>query len=53
MDKESLDLVKEAYSIAKNILENNRDKLIYFSNLLQNNTVIFNHDVENKFKDWN
>jgi cell division protease FtsH len=49
MDRESLDLVKEAYSTAKDILEKNRDKLIEFSELLQNNTVIYNRDLEDKF----
>lgn len=46
MDKESLDLVKEAYSIAKELLEKNRDKLIEFSQLLQNSTVIYSRDIE-------
>ena len=44
MDKETLDLVKSAYSIAKEILEKNRDKLIEFSELLQNSTVIYQID---------
>jgi cell division protease FtsH len=34
MDKETLDLVKSAYSSAKEILEENREKLIEFSELL-------------------
>lgn len=45
MDRETLQLVKEAYQIAKDILEKNRDKLIEFSNLLQNNTVVYANDV--------
>ena len=49
MDKETLDLVKEAYSIAKEILDKNRWKLIYFSELLQNNTVIYNRDITENF----
>ena len=49
MDKETLDLVKEAYSMAKEILEKNRWKLIYFSELLQNNTVIYNRDIRDNF----
>jgi cell division protease FtsH len=49
MDKETLDLVKEAYSMAKEILEKNRWKLIYFSELLQNNTVIYNRDIKDNF----
>ena len=49
MDKESLNLVKEAYSSAKDILEKNREKLIEFSEMLQNNTVIYNYDVKDKF----
>jgi cell division protease FtsH len=47
MDKESLDLVKEAYQEAKNILSSNMTKLIYFSKLLQNNTILYKKDVEN------
>ena len=49
MDKESLTLVKEAYSSAKDILEKNREKLIEFSEMLQNNTVIYNNDLKDKF----
>jgi cell division protease FtsH len=49
MDRESLDLVKDAYSKAKNILEKNKDKLIEFSDLLQNNTIIYNRDINNTF----
>lgn len=45
MDRETLQLVKEAYQTAKDILEKNRDKLIEFSNLLQNNTVVYANDV--------
>jgi len=48
IDKETLDLVKEAYLVAKDILEKNRWKLIYFSELLQNNTVIYNRDLNEK-----
>jgi len=47
MDRESLNLVNEAYFAAKNILESDRDKLIAFSELLQNNTVIYNKDLLN------
>jgi cell division protease FtsH len=46
MDRESLDLVKEAYAKAKEILEENKDKLIEFSELLQNSTVIYSRDLE-------
>jgi len=49
MDKETLDLVKSAYSSAKEILEENREKLIEFSELLQNSTVIYSRDLSNKF----
>lgn len=49
MDREALDLVKEAYSLAKDILEKNKDKLIEFSDLLQNNTVIYSRDLSGKF----
>jgi cell division protease FtsH len=47
MDKETLDLVKEAYINAKNILEENKDKLIEFNELLQNKTVIYKKDLDN------
>jgi len=49
MDKESLNLVKEAYFEAKDILEKNREKLIEFSYLLQNNTVVINNDLKGNF----
>ena len=49
MDRESLDLVKEAYMTAKEILEKNRWKLIFFSELLQNNTEIYYRDIPDKF----
>ena len=49
MDRETLDLVKEAYSKAKDILEKNKDKLIEFSELLQNNTIIYSRDINNRF----
>jgi hypothetical protein len=50
MDKESLDLVKEAYTVAKEILTINKGGLITFSELLQNKTVICNRDLEDKYK---
>jgi cell division protease FtsH len=49
MDKESLNLVKEAYSLAKDILEKNREQLVEFSEMLQNNTVIYNNELKDKF----
>jgi len=51
MDKESLNLVKEAYSSAKLILQTNRVKLIEFANMLQNNTIINKKDLQNGFID--
>jgi len=51
MDKESLNLVKEAYSAAKLILHANRDKLIEFSNSLLNNTIVYKKDLQNDFTD--
>lgn len=45
MDRETLQLVKDAYQTARDILEKNRDKLIEFSELLQNNTVVYAKDV--------
>ena len=49
MDKETLDLVKEAYNEAKHILQENREKLIEFSELLQNNTILYKKDIGNNF----
>jgi len=46
MDKESLNLVKNAYSDAKYILNQNYDKLIEFSELLMNNTIIMSKDID-------
>jgi cell division protease FtsH len=45
MDKESLNLVKEAYNEAKNILLNCTEQLVDFSDLLQNKTVIYKRDL--------
>lgn len=45
LDKESLELVKEAYILAKSILNKNYDKLILFSELLNNNTIILSKDL--------
>jgi cell division protease FtsH len=49
MDKESLNLVKEAYLTAKEILSENKEKLIAFSELLQNNTVVYNKNLNDEF----
>uniref|UniRef100_A0A6C0E7T7 AAA+ ATPase domain-containing protein n=1 Tax=viral metagenome TaxID=1070528 RepID=A0A6C0E7T7_9ZZZZ len=46
MDKESLELVKNAYYTAFDLLEKNYDKLIHFSDLLLNNTVIYRDNVD-------
>jgi cell division protease FtsH len=46
MDKESLDLVNNAYRDAKYILNQNYDKLIEFSELLMNNTIVMKKDVD-------
>jgi cell division protease FtsH len=46
MDKESLELVNSAYKDAKKILNQNYDKLIEFSELLINNTVVMNSDLK-------
>jgi len=47
MDKESLQLVNEAYKEAKQILSNYYDKLILFSDLLKNNTIVMSSDITN------
>jgi cell division protease FtsH len=41
MDKESLDLVIEAYNEAKCFLSENKDKLIQFARILETNTIIY------------
>ena len=46
MDKESLDLVNEAYKEAKKLLEENIDKLLKLSELLQNSTTLMRKDVD-------
>lgn len=45
MDKEALDLVKEAYLEAKTILNNYYDKLLEMSNLLQERKILYNKDI--------
>ena len=45
MDKESLELVKEAYQEAKKILSLNRVYLIKIAELLQTNTIIYAKDM--------
>ena len=46
MDKESLELVQNAYDTALYLLKKNYDKLIYFSDLLINNTVVYRDNVD-------
>lgn len=46
MDKESLELVQNAYYSAVDLLEKNYGKLIHFSELLLNNTVIYRKDID-------
>ncbi len=46
MDKESLELVNDAYKEAKHMLKQNYDKFIKFSELLVNNTVVMNSDLK-------
>jgi cell division protease FtsH len=45
MDKEALDLVKEAYLEAKTIINDYYDKLLEISNLLQNKKILYNKDL--------
>jgi len=49
MDKESLDLVNNAYEEAKKLLKQNYDKLVQLSELLVNNTIVMKKDVDNLF----
>jgi cell division protease FtsH len=46
MDKESLDLVKEAYTQALEILNSNKNNLLNLSELLRNNTVLYKKDIQ-------
>jgi cell division protease FtsH len=46
MDKESLELVQNAYNTALDLLKKNYGSLIYFSDLLMNNTVIYRKDLD-------
>ena len=46
MDKESLELVNNAYKDAKKLLKENYIKLVEFSELLVNNTVVMNKDID-------
>jgi cell division protease FtsH len=52
MDKESLDLVNEAYKEAKYLLNIYNDKLMLFAELLQNNTILMNNDLTNDFRNF-
>jgi cell division protease FtsH len=45
MDKETLHLVNDAYKEAKYILNNYYDKMVTFSELLKNNTIVVKQDV--------
>jgi len=45
MDKETLQLVNDAYKEAKYILNNYYDKLVAFSELLKNNTIVMKQDI--------
>jgi cell division protease FtsH len=49
MDKESLNLVREAYEEAKNILMENKNKMLEFSELLFNSTILYKKDLDDKF----
>lgn len=45
MDKESLELVKNAYSEAKDLLQKNWEKVLLISDLLKNNTILYEKDL--------
>ena len=49
MDKESLELVKEAYKDAKEILTTYKDKLVELTELLEKNTIIYKKDINIEF----
>jgi cell division protease FtsH len=46
MDKESLELVQTAYKKAIELLTKNYDKLLHFSDLLINKTLIYKEDID-------
>jgi cell division protease FtsH len=45
LDKESLELVNEAYQEALQFLTKNKDQMIQFSEILKNNTVLYQKDL--------
>lgn len=45
MDKETLDLVNDAYSDAKQILRNNWDRVLLITEMLKNNTILNANDL--------
>ena len=45
MDKESLDLVKEAYELAKEYLNLNWNNVLLLSEMLKNNTILYKNDI--------
>ena len=47
MDKESLELVKDAYNEAKRLLEENWMHVLLITEMLKNNTVLYNVDLMN------
>ena len=49
MDKESLELVKEAYKEAKEILFFYKDKLLEITELLEKNTIVYKKDIDITF----
>ena len=48
-DKEVLELVKEAYLEAKEILLENKDKLINFSQLLEQVIILYKNDIDKNY----
>jgi len=46
MDRESLNLVKEAYATAKSLLETNWDEVLEFAELLKTNTTVYSKDFQ-------
>ena len=52
INSETIQLVNEAYLTAKKILAKKKDKLIYFSELLQNNIIVDNNDYIDNNNDY-
>jgi cell division protease FtsH len=46
IDEETMKILHESYNVAKKILENNKDVLYKFTDLLLNNTYLYKKDID-------